>query len=53
MTLLKKHADIQVTIWLPKCDLWWLESEKTRLEAKGFNPEIVKLNNKYSLWRKY
>jgi len=58
MTLLKKPINIQVTKWLPKCDLQWLESEKVRLQAKGFNPEIIKLiaypgkpNNKYSLWR--
>jgi hypothetical protein len=51
MILLKKPKNIQVTKWLRKCDLQWLESEKIRLQAKGFNPEIVKLNNRYSLWR--
>ena len=42
----------RITKWLHKSDLEWLESEKRRLEKKGWSVIIETANDRYSLWRK-
>jgi regulation of enolase protein 1 (concanavalin A-like superfamily) len=42
----------RITKWLHKSDLEWLESEKRRLEKKGWSVIIETVNDRYSLWRK-
>jgi len=42
----------RITKWLRKSDLEWLESEKRRLEKKGWSVIIETVNDRYSLWRK-
>ena len=40
---------LRITKWLHKSDLEWLESEKRRLEKKGWNVTIQIVNERYSL----
>ena len=40
---------LRITKWLHKSDLEWLESEKKRLEKKGWNVTIQIVNERYSL----
>ena len=40
---------LRITKWLHKSDLEWLESEKRRLEKKGWSVIIEIVNERYSL----
>ena len=40
---------LRITKWLHKSDLEWLESEKKRLEKKGWSVIIEIVNERYSL----
>ena len=42
---------LRITKWLHKSDLEWLESEKRRLEKKGWSVIIETVNDRYSLWK--